>query len=380
MSIFTVQSGPIPNPRNDPHAITRKVLMPDLTEELVLERLKTVKFPGYSRDIVSFGLVKEIKIAGSDLLVRLSVATNNPGVAQTLKMESEKVLRAIPGVVSATTAIDITNPPDVASGGQSGATQIRGVRYVIAVASGKGGVGKSTVAANLAGALARSGVEVGLCDCDIYGPSISLMFGATQERPMAASDNTIIPIERYGIKLMSMGSLLDDASPAILRGPMVTRATQQFLRQTDWSGLDYLVLDLPPGTGDIQLTVVQTVALAGAVIVTTPQEVALIDARKASSMFAKVNVPVLGIIENMSYFLSPSDGKRYDIFGTGGGAREANRLNVPLLGSVPLDIETREAGDRGIPVVFEKPDHPISKVFEKIADQLRKKIESSSSY
>ena len=350
--------------------------MSDLTEELVLERLKTVKFPGYSRDIVSFGLVREIKIAGSDLLLKLSVATNNPSVAQALKTESEKVLRAIPGVMSARTVIDITNPPDVASGGQSGAAQISGVRYVIAIASGKGGVGKSTVAANLALALARSGAEVGLCDCDIYGPSISLMFGATQDRPMATSDNTIIPIERYGIKLMSMGSLLDDTSPAILRGPMVTRATQQFLRQTDWSGLDYLVLDLPPGTGDIQLTVVQTVALSGAVIVTTPQEVALIDARKASSMFAKVNVPVLGIIENMSYFLSPSDGKRYYIFGSGGGEREAARLRVPLLGAVPLDIETREAGDRGMPIVLEKPDHPISKVFEKIADELRMMIES----
>jgi ATP-binding protein involved in chromosome partitioning len=352
--------------------------MPHLTEELVLERLKAVKFPGYSRDIVSFGLVKEIKISGPDLLLRLSVATSNPNVAQTLKTESEKVLRAIPGVSSATTVIDITNPPDVASGGQAGATQITGVKYVVAVASGKGGVGKSTVAANLAGALARSGVEVGLCDCDIYGPSISLMFGATQERPMATGDNTIIPIERYGIKLMSMGSLLDDTSPAILRGPMVTRATQQFLRQTDWSGLDYLVLDLPPGTGDIQLTVVQTVALSGAVIVTTPQEVALIDARKASTMFAKVNVPVLGIIENMSYFLSPSDGKRYDIFGSGGGAREAARLRVPLLGAVPLDIEIREAGDRGMPVILEKPDHPISKVFEKIAEDLRRKIETAS--
>ena len=357
---------------------SKNEFMPHLTEELVLERLKAVKFPGYSRDIVSFGLVKEIKISGPDLLLRLSVATSNPNVAQTLKTESEKVLRAIPGVSSARTVIDVTNPPDVASGGQSGATQIPGVKYVIAVASGKGGVGKSTVAANLAAALARSGAEVGLCDCDIYGPSISLMFGATQERPMATGDNTIIPMERYGIKLMSMGSLLDDTSPAILRGPMVTRATQQFLRQTDWSGLDYLVLDLPPGTGDIQLTVVQTVALSGAVIVTTPQEVALIDARKASTMFAKVNVPVLGIIENMSYFLSPSDGKRYDIFGSGGGEREAARLRVPLLGSIPLDIETREAGDRGMPVILEKPDHPVSKVFEKIAEKLRTKIETAA--
>jgi ATP-binding protein involved in chromosome partitioning len=352
--------------------------MSHLTEELVLERLKAVKFPGYSRDIVSFGLVKEIKIAGSDLLVRLSVATSNPAVAQTLKKESEQALATLAGVRSTKVVIDITNPPEVASGGQTGTTKITGVKYVIAIASGKGGVGKSTVAANLAAALDRSGAEVGLCDCDIYGPSISLMFGATQERPMATGDNTIIPIERYGIKLMSMGSLLDDGSPAILRGPMVTRATQQFLRQVDWAGLDYLILDLPPGTGDIQLTVVQTVALSGAVIVTTPQEVALIDARKASAMFAKVNVEVLGIIENMSYFLSPSDGKRYDIFGAGGGEREAARLKVALLGTVPLDIATREAGDRGMPIVVDKPDHPISKVFEKIADQLRKRIESAT--
>jgi ATP-binding protein involved in chromosome partitioning len=352
--------------------------MPNLTEEIVLERLKAVKFPGYSRDIVSFGLVKEIKIAGSDLLVRLSVATSNPVVAQTLKKESEQALATLAGVRSTKVVIDITNPPEVASGGQTGTTKIPGVKYVIAIASGKGGVGKSTVAANLAAALDRSGAEVGLCDCDIYGPSISLMFGATQERPMATGDNTIIPMERYGIKLMSMGSLLDDGSPAILRGPMVTRATQQFLRQVDWSGLDYLILDLPPGTGDIQLTVVQTVALSGAVIVTTPQEVALIDARKASAMFAKVNVEVLGIIENMSYFLSPSDGKRYDIFGAGGGEREAARLKVALLGIVPLDIATREAGDRGMPIVIDKPDHPISKVFEKIADQLRKRIESAT--
>jgi ATP-binding protein involved in chromosome partitioning len=352
--------------------------MSNLTEEVVLERLKAVKFPGYSRDIVSFGLVKEIKIAGSDLLVRLSVATSNPAVAQTLKKESEQALAALAGVRSTKIVIDITNPPEVASTGQTSTTKIPGVKYVIAIASGKGGVGKSTVAANLAAALDRSGAQVGLCDCDIYGPSISLMFGATQERPMATGDNTIIPMERYGIKLMSMGSLLDDGSPAILRGPMVTRATQQFLRQVDWSGLDYLILDLPPGTGDIQLTVVQSVALSGAVIVTTPQEVALIDARKASAMFSKVNVEVLGIIENMSYFLSPSDGKRYDIFGSGGGEREATRLKVALLGTVPLDIATREAGDRGMPIVIDRPDHPISKVFEKIADQLRKRIESAT--
>ena len=293
--------------------------MSHLSEALVLDRLKAVKFPGYSRDIVSFGLVKEDQNNGIGCARAPECGDQQPGCGANTQERIGEVLGAIPGVGSIEVVIDITNPPDVASSGQTGTTKISGVDHVIAIASGKGGVGKSTVAANLAAALDRSGVEVGLCDCDIYGPSISLMFGATQERPMATSDNTIIPIERYGIKLMSMGSLLDDSSPAILRGPMVTRATQQFLRQVDWSGLDYLILDLPPGTGDIQLTVVQTVALSGAVIVTTPQEVALIDARKASSMFAKVNVPVLGIIENMSYFLSPSDGKRYEIFGSGGG-------------------------------------------------------------
>jgi ATP-binding protein involved in chromosome partitioning len=345
--------------------------MSTISEERVVEQLKGVKFPGYSRDIVSFGLVKEVKVAGPDILVRLNVATNNPAVPEALKRDSERLLRQIPGVSSVNVVIDISAPPEVASGGKTGASQIPGVKRVIAVASGKGGVGKSTVSANLAAALAQTGISVGLCDCDIYGPSISLMFGATRERPMA----TIIPLERYGIKLISMGSLLDDNSPAILRGPMVTRATQQFLRQVDWSGLDYLILDLPPGTGDIQLTVVQTVALSGAIIVTTPQEVALIDARKASAMFAKVNVNVLGIVENMSYFLSPSDGKRYDIFGAGGGEREAARLNVPLLGEIPIDIETREAGDRGMPIVLENRNHPISEVFIKIAHEVRKRVE-----
>jgi ATP-binding protein involved in chromosome partitioning len=205
---------------------------------------------------------------------------------------------------------------------------------------------------------------------------MGLMFGTT-ERPMANEDNKIIPIQRHGLQLMSMGFLIDDTSPAILRGPMVTKYTQQFLRQVDWTALDFLVLDLPPGTGDIQLTIVQTVALAGAVIVTTPQEVALIDARKASSMFAKVNVPVLGLVENMSYFLCPSDGKRYDIFGPGGGATEAARLKVPLLGQIPIDIPTREAGDRGAPIMVTDPDSAVAKSFVEIAALLAKGIGES---
>ena len=350
-----------------------------LSESTIVDRLKSVKFPGYSRDIVSFGLVKEVKISRGDVLVRLAIATSNPAVPETIKRDAETALSTVPGVKSARIVIDISNPPDTGKGSAGAtATGITGVKHVIAVASGKGGVGKSTVAANLTAALQQRGLRTGLCDCDIYGPSIALMFGATQEQPMATSDNTILPIERYGIKLMSMGSLLDDTSPAILRGPMVTRATQQFLRQVDWSGLDYLILDLPPGTGDIQLTIVQTVALSGAVIVTTPQEVALIDARKASAMFAKVNVPVLGLVENMSFFVSPSDGKRYDIFGSGGGRREATRLRVPLLGEVPLDMATREAGDRGMPVVLEDPKSAVSSIFVSIADDLRTAVEKAT--
>ena len=233
--------------------------------------------------------------------------------------------------------------------------------------------GKSTVAANLAVALDRTEARVGLLDCDLYGPSIALMFG-TRDRPMATEENKIVPIEQYNLKLMSMGFLLDDTSPAVLRGPMVTRYTQQFLRQVEWGELDYLVLDLPPGTGDIQLTIVQTVALAGAIIVTTPQEVALIDARKASTMFEKVNVPVLGLIENMSYFISPDSGKRYDIFGSGGGEREAKRLRVPLLGQIPIDIATRESGDRGMPITAEAGKSPVAAEFRKIAQHLRDTI------
>ncbi len=334
--------------------------------------LKSVKYPGFTRDIVSFGLVKSVNIDNGEVKVQLALATNDPNVPATIKNDAEKALRAIDGVRSAKVLIDIHAPPTGAGAGV-GAARIPGIKHVIAVASGKGGVGKSTVAANLAVALEQTDTRVGLCDCDIYGPSISLMFG-TRERPMATEENKIVPIEQYGLRLMSMGFLLDDTSPAILRGPMVTRYTQQFLRQVEWGELDYLVLDLPPGTGDIQLTIVQTVALAGAIIVTTPQEVALIDARKAATMFDKVNVPVLGLIENMSYFVSPSDGKRYDIFGSGGGEREAKRLRVPLLGQIPIDIATREASDRGMPIVGEDRQSPVTAEFKKIAETLRKTL------
>ncbi len=343
-----------------------------IAEEQVKNALKSVKYPGFTRDIVSFGLVKSINIDNGEIKVQLALATNDPNVPATIKNDAEKALRSIHGVRHAKVLIDIHAPPAGAGAGM-GAARIPGIRHVIAVASGKGGVGKSTIAANLAVALEQTSARVGLCDCDIYGPSISIMFGS-RERPMATEENKIVPIEQYGLRLMSMGFLLDDTSPAILRGPMVTRYTQQFLRQVEWGELDYLVLDLPPGTGDIQLTIVQTVALSGAIIVTTPQEVALIDARKAATMFEKVNVPVLGLIENMSYFVSPSDGKCYDIFGSGGGEREAKRLRVPLLGQIPIDIATREAGDRGIPIVGEDRQSAVTAEFKKIAGNLRKTL------
>lgn len=343
-----------------------------LSETEVRDALRAVKYPGFTRDIVSFGLVKGINIADGEVTVQIALATNDPTVPQTIKNDSEKILRGLADVKNAKVLVDIHAPPAGAGAGAAalGTTRIPGIKHVIAIASGKGGVGKSTIAANLAVALEKTKARVGLCDCDIYGPSLSLMFG-TRDRPMATEDNRIIPVEQYNLRLMSMGFLLDDASPAILRGPMVTRYTQQFLRQVEWGELDFLVLDLPPGTGDIQLTIVQTVALAGAIIVTTPQEVALIDARKAATMFEKVNVTVLGLIENMSYFVSPSDGKRYDIFGSGGGEREAKRLKVPLLGQIPIDIATRESGDRGRPITAETPDSPVAREFMRIAERLR---------
>ena len=348
--------------------------MPTLNEEAVREALRAVKYPGFSRDIVSFGLVEDAEVRGDEVFVKLSLAVEDPKIAQQIHRESMQALSAVPGVRTPHVLIDLKKPPAAAS---PGATKIEGVKHVIAVASGKGGVGKSTVASNLAQALSLGGARTGLCDCDLYGPSIALMFGTT-EQPCATEDNRIVPIERYGLKLMSMGFLTDADTPAVLRGPMVTRYTQQFLRQVDWGGLDYLILDLPPGTGDIQLTVVQTVALAGAVVVTTPQEVALIDARKAVAMFHKTNVRVLGIVENMSYFLCPSDGVRYDIFGRGGGQREADRLGVPLLGEIPIDMATREAGDTGMPVVARAQESAVGREFMKIASALRSELEEAS--
>lgn len=346
--------------------------MEAFSEDQVLEVLKSVKYPGFSRDIVSFGLVKGIETDGGVVRVRLVLSTGDTSVPAKIRADALAALAGLPGNPRAEVLIDIQAPPQTA--GADTRSGIPGVRHILAVASGKGGVGKSTVAANLATALSRSGAATGLCDCDLYGPSVALMFGSN-ERPMADEQERIIPIERYGIRIMSMGLLTDDTSPVVLRGPMVTRYTQQFLRQVHWGELDYLVLDLPPGTGDIQLTIVQTVALDGALIVTTPQEVALIDARKAASMFAKTSVEVLGIIENMSYFICPNDGNHYDIFGSGGGAREARRLGVPLLGQIPLEIAIREAGDKGRPLADVEPASTTGEAFAALAAAIRARVE-----
>lgn len=325
----------------------------------IKDLLKQVKYPGFSRDIVSFGLVKAVSLEGNDVTIRIEVATKDAKVPQTIFQDVHALMETVSGLDTVKVDIEVKEAPEAAAVGKS---SIPGVKRIIAVGSGKGGVGKSTVAANLAVALSAKGLKVGLCDCDLYGPSVAQMFGTT-ERPNANEHDEIIPIEAHGLKLMSMGFLLEDKSPVIVRGPMATRYTQQFLRQVAWGELDVLMLDLPPGTGDIQLTIVQTVAVDGAIIVTTPQEVALIDARKAVAMFAKVNVPILGIIENMAWF-EGDDGKRYYLFGEGGGVREAKEMNVPILARIPIDLPTGHSGDAGIPVALTPPnENKVSAAF-----------------
>lgn len=333
------------------------------TEEQLRVALSKVCYPGFKRDILSFGLVKEVAVDGANIKVQLVLSTADSKIPAILKDEVETALKAVPGVEQVNVLIDIQAPVTPAT---QAPIAIEGVRHIVAVASGKGGVGKSSMAVNLAIALEQRGCSVGLCDCDLYGPSVALMCG-TKERPTTNEQDQILPIERHGIKLMSMGLLLEDGSPAVLRGPMVTRYTQQFLRQVAWGKLDYLILDLPPGTGDIQLTIVQTVALSGAILVSTPQEVALLDVRKAASMFRKTNVPLLGIIENMSYFISPSDGVRHNIFGTGGGQREADQLKIPLLAEVPIDPSLPASGDQGMPLLLSNPTSETAAIFLKIA-------------
>ncbi len=344
------------------------------SEADIRNALKTVKYPGYSRDVVSFGLVKEAGINDGRVSVTLQLTSASAEVAGQIKSDCEQALRALPGV--AEVAVRVGQPGERTAGGASGpwAQQNRmpAVRRVVAVASGKGGVGKSTVAVNLACGLRHLGLEVGLLDCDIYGPTIPLMMGVN-EKPGITEDERMIPPVNHGVKLMSIGFLIEGDQPVIWRGPMIMKAIQQFIGSVDWGKLDCLLVDLPPGTGDAQLSLCQTVPLDGGVIVTTPQEASLGVVRKGIAMFRKVNVPILGIVENMSYFTTPA-GERVEIFGHGGGQAEAERQKVPFLGEVPLFTEIRQAGDRGVPIVVSAPATPPAVAFLNIAGNLKQAI------
>lgn len=344
------------------------------TQESIVSALRAVKYPGYSRDIVSFGLVRDVAVEGNKVSILLLLTSNSGAVAQQLKTDVEKVVQSLPGVSAVNVDVQLQSGPR-AAGGQnpfSGQAKVPGIRKVIAVASGKGGVGKSTVSVNLACALQQLGARVGLLDCDIYGPSIPLMMGIN-ERPTLSPEQKMVPPENYGVKLMSIGFLIDGDTPVIWRGPMIMKTIQQFITEVDWGQLDYLLIDLPPGTGDAQLTLCQTVPLDGGVIVTTPQEASLSVVRKGVAMFEKVNVPILGIVENMSYFTAPT-GERIEIFGHGGGQAEAKRKNVPFLGEVPIFVDIRTGGDKGVPVTVSAPQDPSGQAFMAVARTLSKQL------
>ncbi len=342
------------------------------TEEDIKSALKAVKYPGFSRDIVSFGLIKEISTSNGAVTVSMEL-TGSPEVAQQIKVESERVLKDLPGVSA--TFVQVKQKAGAPAGGQTpwaGQNKVPGIRHIIAVASGKGGVGKSTCSVNLACALTYLGHRVGLLDCDIYGPSIPLMMGV-HEKPTISEAEKLIPPSNYGVKLMSMGFLLEDDQPVIWRGPMIQKTIQQFVMAVDWGELDFLLVDLPPGTGDAQLSLCQIVPLDGGVIITTPQEASLGVVRKGIAMFEKVNVPILGIVENMSYFTTPN-GERVEIFGHGGGRHEAVRRDIPFLGEVPIFTEIREGGDAGHPVVVASPNKPAAQAFIHIAEALKQRF------
>ena len=347
-----------------------------MTKEEILELLKGIKYPGYSRDIVSFGLVREVACNHGAVSILIELTGGNDSIAATIKDEVETLLKKTDKVDHLHVQVKL---PASASGqnASTGATKnpfdnqqaVPGLKRIVAVASGKGGVGKSTVSVNLACALHHLGVKVGLLDCDIYGPSIPLMMGV-HERPAITPEQKMVPLENHGVKLMSMGFLLNDDQPVIWRGPMIMKTIQQFFSSVDWGELDILLVDLPPGTGDAQLSLCQTVPLDGGVVVTTPQQASLGIVRKGIAMFQKVNVPILGMVENMSYYTTPQ-GERIELFGNGGGRQECNEKGIPFLGEVPLFTEIREGGDTGKPVAAVDNDSPAGQAFMDIAAILR---------
>ncbi len=364
--------------------------MPTVSEEKVLDALKTAIDPEKGQDIVSLGMVSGLVVKDGNVGFAIEVDPQRAAEYEPLRKAAETAVDAIPGVLSVTamlTAHKAAPAPQQSGpggpGGPGGPQQapakqmVPGVQHIVAVASGKGGVGKSTVAVNIALALSAAGHRVGILDADIYGPSQPRMMGITG-KPESLDGERLEVMRNHGVKVMSMGFLVPEDTPMIWRGPMVMSALQQLLRDVNWGELDVMIVDMPPGTGDAQLTMAQDVPLAGAVIVSTPQDIALLDARKGLNMFRKVEVPVLGIIENMSYFSCPHCGERSEIFSHGGAREEADRLDVDFLGEIPLDIAIRETSDGGTPIVVSDPDNEHSLVFRAIADRIWEKLTDSA--
>jgi ATP-binding protein involved in chromosome partitioning len=359
--------------------------MAGVSETEILEALRAVRDPEKGGDIVSLGMVSGLVVRDGNVGFAIEVDPERGPRLEPLRKAAEEAVEALSGVLSVTAVLTAQAPPrgrpaERHSQAPQGHAEPRrergelpGVKAIVAVASGKGGVGKSTIAANLALAMAANGLRVGVLDADIYGPSMPRMLGISG-RPQSRDGKTLIPMRNYGLAAMSMGFLVAEETPMIWRGPMVMSALQQMLRQVEWGELDIMIVDMPPGTGDAQLTMAQQVPLAGAVIVSTPQDIALLDARKGLHMFEKVDVPVLGIVENMSYFLCPHCGHRSEIFSHGGARREAARLGTEFLGEVPLDVEIRETSDGGRPITVAAPDGPHARLFREMAARIWDKV------
>ena len=344
--------------------------MADLSEEIVLEALKQIIDPDLRKDIVTLGFIKDLKVDGGDVSFRIVLTTPACPVKEQMEAEATGIVGALHNV----TSVKVTMDAEVPQGrGIANNVAVPGVKNIVAVSSGKGGVGKSTVAVNLAVALAKDGAKVGIMDADVYGPNVPIMLGTGYNQPKV-ENGKLIPIEAHGVKMISMAVLVPLDKPMILRGPMLHGVVRQFLADVNWGDLDYLIVDMPPGTGDVQLSLAQLVPVQGAVLVTTPQEVSLSDVRRAVKMFEQVNVPVLGVIENMSYFIAPDTGNRYEIFGKGGGQRLCDEYGLNFLGEVPIGIEVREGGDKGVPVVVSAPDAAQSAAFRKVAEEVARQV------